>query len=106
MVAGKIRSQRQARLVRLPNVEFVERHPPSAISEVLAAGDLHLIPLVAGAAGCLVPSKVYGILAAGKPFVAMMEPEAEVARLARRVEVGFRGAARRSQELARTISHA
>ena len=35
------------------------------------------------------PSKVYGILAAGKPFVAMMECEAEVARIAREFEVGF-----------------
>ena len=97
---------RQARLVRLPNVEFGERHPPSAISEVLAAGDLQLIPLVTGAAGCLVPSKVYGILAAGKPFVAMMEPEAEVARLAVESDVGFVVPPGNAQELARTISHA
>jgi colanic acid biosynthesis glycosyl transferase WcaI len=102
----KVALAHQATLMRLPNVEFGERHPPSAISEVLAAGDLQLIPLVAGAAGCLVPSKVYGILAAGKPFVAMMEPEADVARLAAESDAGFVVPPGDAQALGRTISHA
>ena len=81
--------ERKASLLGLHNVEFIDHHSPSAMSEVLAKGHLHLVPLTAGAAGCLVPSKVYGILAAGKPFVAMMESDAEVARLASEFEVGF-----------------
>jgi glycosyltransferase involved in cell wall biosynthesis len=81
--------QGEARSRRLSNVEFIAHQAPVAMSEVLAAADLHLIPLVAGAAGCLVPCKVYGILAAGRPFVAMMEDDAEVARLAADFKVGF-----------------
>ncbi len=35
------------------------------------------------------PSKIYGILAAGRPFIAMMEDSAEVAQIARDNAVGF-----------------
>ena len=96
--------ERESRLKGLDNVEFIARRPPSAMSEVLAAGDLQLIPLIAGAAGCMVPSKVYWILAAGRPYVAMMESHAEVARLASEFEVGFVVPPGDADALARTIS--
>jgi hypothetical protein len=35
-----------------------------------------------------VPSKVYGIMAASRPFVAMMDRDSEVARLAERHDIG------------------
>jgi colanic acid biosynthesis glycosyl transferase WcaI len=87
--ARKSSLEHEARARGLDNVEFIGRLHPDAMSEVLAAGNLHLIPLLAGAAGSLVPSKVYGILAAGRPFVAMMEQGAEVARLATEFDIGF-----------------
>ena len=96
--------ERKASLLGLHNVEFIDHHSPSAMSGVLAEGHLHLVPLTAGAAGCLVPSKVYGILAAGKPYVAMMESDAEVARLAAEFEVGFVVPPGDADALARTIS--
>jgi colanic acid biosynthesis glycosyl transferase WcaI len=100
----KLSLQRRAKLDRLDNLEFIDRVRPSAMSEVLATGHLHLIPLAVGAAGCLVPSKVYGILAAGRPFVAMMEKEAEIARLATEFEVGFVVPPGDAVALAKTIS--
>ena len=81
--------QNEARSRGLGNFEILPHHPRETIGDFLAAADLHLVPLMAGAAGCLVPSKVYGILAAGRPFVAMMEDFAEVARLATEHRVGF-----------------
>jgi colanic acid biosynthesis glycosyl transferase WcaI len=80
---------RQARERRLTNVSFMPYLPREQLAESLGAGDLHIIPLSAGVAGCLVPSKVYGILAAGRPFIAMMAENAEVVRLAREYRVGF-----------------
>ncbi len=71
------------------NVRFLPYHPKAQLAESLGAADLHLVPLQAGLAGCLVPSKVYGILAAGRPFVAMMDAGAEAAALARASRVGF-----------------
>jgi colanic acid biosynthesis glycosyl transferase WcaI len=73
----------------LPNVIFMPYQPKDKLAESLGAADLHLIPLAPGAAGCLVPSKIYAILAAGRPFVAMMEEGAEVARIAREDSLGF-----------------
>ena len=73
----------------LTNVMFLPYQPKEGLGQSLSAADLHLIPLAPGTAGCIVPSKVYAILAAGRPFVAMMEQHAEVARLAREHNVGF-----------------
>ncbi|MGH7247126.1 MAG: glycosyltransferase family 4 protein, partial [Pseudomonadota bacterium] len=78
-----------ARDCGLANVTFLPYLPKEELAESLGAADLHLIPLMRGAAGCLVPSKIYGILAAGRPFVAMMEAHAEVARIALDNRVGF-----------------
>jgi colanic acid biosynthesis glycosyl transferase WcaI len=78
----------QAAARGLPNLRFFPYQPRERLAESLGAADVHLIPLKAGAAGCLVPSKVYGIMAAARPFVAMMEPGAEVARLAARHDLG------------------
>jgi colanic acid biosynthesis glycosyl transferase WcaI len=81
--------QEQARVMGLNNVRFMPYQPLEKLGESLNAADLHLIPLAQGVAGCLVPSKIYGILAAGRPFIAMMEDGAEVAQIARDDAVGF-----------------
>ena len=81
--------QERARAMGLNNVRFMPYQPLEQLGESLNAADLHLIPLAPGAAGCLVPSKIYGILAAGRPFIAMMEDSAEVAQIARDDAVGF-----------------
>jgi len=81
--------EERARSMGLPNVIFLPYQPLENLAESLTAADLHLIPLAPGAAGCLVPSKIYGILAAGRPFIAMMEASAEVAQIAREDAVGF-----------------
>jgi glycosyltransferase involved in cell wall biosynthesis len=79
----------RARDLGLENLRFEPYRPRESLAESLSAADLHLIPLARDAAGCLVPSKVYGILAAGRPFVAIMDPAAEVARIAADLSVGF-----------------
>lgn len=86
--ARKPALEKLARDRGLANVMFLPYRPKEELAESLGAADLHLIPLMPGAAGCLVPSKIYGILAAGRPFVAMMESHAEVARIALEFHVG------------------
>jgi colanic acid biosynthesis glycosyl transferase WcaI len=46
---------------------------------VLAAADLHLVPLRSGLARSSVPSKLYSILAAGRPVLASVDAGTEVA---------------------------
>jgi putative colanic acid biosynthesis glycosyltransferase WcaI len=96
----------RARQLDLHNLEFLPYRPKEELAESLSAGDLHLVPLFRGAAGCVVPSKIYGILAVGRPFVAIMEESAEIARLARQEAVGFVVEPGDADGLARTIRQA
>ncbi len=64
----------------LPNLHFVDMAPRERLPEVVAAADLHVVPLRAGLARSSVPSKLYTILAAGRPVVASVDPGTEVAR--------------------------
>lgn len=70
-----------------PNVRFLPFFPDCKIPSVLAAGDAHLITVKRGLEGVVVPSKMYGILAAGKPIVALAPKECDVAWLGE--EKGF-----------------
>jgi colanic acid biosynthesis glycosyl transferase WcaI len=81
--------QEKVRISGLRNVEFRPYQPRDRLSESLSAADLHLIPLLGAATGAIVPSKIYGILAVGRPYVAMMDESAEAARLVRDYSVGF-----------------
>jgi colanic acid biosynthesis glycosyl transferase WcaI len=96
--------QERARVLNLPNVEFLPYQPKERLAESLSAADLHLIPLLKAATGAIVPSKIYGILAVGRPFVAMTDNNAEAARVAREHEVGFVVAPGDAAELARVIN--
>lgn len=64
----------------LTNVRFVDMAPKDRLPEVAAAADIHVVPLKAGLARSSVPSKLYTILAAGRPVVASVDPGTEVAR--------------------------
>jgi colanic acid biosynthesis glycosyl transferase WcaI len=61
-------------------VRFVDMQPKERLPEVLAAGDIHVVPLKRGLAWSSVPSKLYSILAAGRPVVASVDAGTEVAR--------------------------
>jgi len=65
----------------ISNVKFLPFFPGSKIPSVLAAADAHLITVKRGLEGVVVPSKMYGILAAGKPIVAVAPEETDVASL-------------------------
>ncbi len=63
------------------NVRFLSFFPASKISSVLAAPDAHVITVKRGLEGVVVPSKMYGILAAGKPIVAVAPEDTDAASL-------------------------
>ncbi len=76
---GEVRRLAEGR--GLTNVVFVPLQPRARVAEVLAAADLHLIALRPGLAKASVPSKLYSIMAAGRPVVASIDPGSEVARV-------------------------
>ncbi|TAJ86241.1 glycosyltransferase family 4 protein [Reyranella sp.] len=59
---------------RLANVHITELQPNEALGPALSAGDIHLVPQNPEAAAFAVPSKVFNIMAVGRPFVATALP--------------------------------
>ena len=78
----------RAHELELKNVRFLPYQPKERLAESLSAADLHLISMLPGSAGCVVPSKIYAIMAAGRPVVAMMDKNSEVASLVNKYEIG------------------
>jgi glycosyltransferase involved in cell wall biosynthesis len=70
------------------NVRFLSFFPANKIPSVLAAGDAHIITIRRGLEGVVVPSKMYGIVAAGRPIVAVAPAESDAASLILRIGCG------------------
>lgn len=85
---GSARLELIERARGLANVRFGDYQPAERLPEVLATGDLHVVPLKAGLASVSVPSKTYSILAAGRPLLASIDPGTEVARIVERSGCG------------------
>jgi len=87
--SGRAVLEARARARSLTQVQFLPYQPRAAMGESYAAADLFVVSLKPGLAGYIVPSKVYSILAAGRPFVAAVEPSCEVVTLARTWRCGM-----------------
>src|SRR5260370_31052751 len=77
------RSRMQAAAAAVPNVRFLPFFPASKIPSVLAAADAHVVTLKHGLEGVVVPSKLYGILAAGKPVLGLAPAWSAVQQIVR-----------------------
>jgi glycosyltransferase involved in cell wall biosynthesis len=85
---------RQAELVALAqrleadHVRFMGYQPREVLSLSLSAADVHVVGLASGLAGYVVPSRLYGILSAGRPVIVAADPESETARVVEREGCG------------------
>jgi colanic acid biosynthesis glycosyl transferase WcaI len=86
---GAARKKLQQDCAQLANVYFGDYQPIERLSEVLATGDIHLVPLRAGLASVSVPSKSYSILAAGRPMLAAIDPNTEIPNMLRESGAGI-----------------
>ncbi len=93
----------QVRDLRLSNVRFLPYQPQEALSDAFGSADLFVISLKEGLAGYIVPSKLYGILAAGRPYVACVEESCEVSLIAQQCECGLTARPGDAQDLAEKI---
>ena len=78
----------QAQSLALANVQFLPFAARAHLSASFASADVFVVSLQRGLAGFIVPSKLYGILAAGRPYVAAVEENGEVEVVTRRHECG------------------
>jgi colanic acid biosynthesis glycosyl transferase WcaI len=85
---GSALTRLQQAAAELPSVVFVPYQPPERLGEVLAAADIHVVPLKRGLAKASVPSKLYSVLAAGRPVLASVDPDTEVDRTIRLAGAG------------------
>jgi glycosyltransferase involved in cell wall biosynthesis len=74
---------------RYESVMFRPYQSRERLSESLSAPDVHLISLKPSLEGLIVPSKYYGIAAAGRPAIFVGNPEGELARVIRDSKTGF-----------------
>jgi glycosyltransferase involved in cell wall biosynthesis len=71
----------KARRDDLRNVLFRPLQPIERLSESLGAADVHVVSLLPQLEHCVIPSKFYGILAAGRPTIFIGDADGEVARV-------------------------
>jgi colanic acid biosynthesis glycosyl transferase WcaI len=65
----------------LPNVHFLPLQPEDQLCELLNLADLHVLPQATGVADFVLPSKLGGLLASGKPLLVTANPETELYEL-------------------------
>lgn len=89
----------------LRNIRFLPSQSSSNLSDSLGMGDLHLVTMKKGMCGLVVPSKFYGVMAAGRPTLFVGSSESEVARVILENRIGAVIDPGASKELAASILH-
>ncbi len=88
---GPLRKQLEASCQRaqITAAEFRPYSPKANLGESLGAGDIGLVTQRASCIGSVVPSKIYGLLAAGRPILYIGPRHSTAAQLVRRHECGW-----------------
>lgn len=87
--AGKAELERLAAREDLPNLHFLPYQALEQLGTSLRAIDLHWVSLNPAMEGLIVPSKLYGILGAGRAALNLGDGDGEIARILRRHEAGW-----------------
>lgn len=78
---GEVRADLEATADGLHNIRFIDLQPLSGLNELLNMADLHMLPQLRGAADLVMPSKLAGMLASGRPVVAAAQANTEIASI-------------------------
>jgi len=87
----------------LPNVVFKPYQEREALPESLAVADVHLVSLRPELEPFVLPSKFYGVAAAGRPVIFVGDPQGELARIVRAARCGAVAGPAESHELVRIV---
>jgi len=74
---------------QLKNICLLGQRPRREQQDFLNACDVAVISLVRGMAGVGVPSRLYNMLAAGKPIIASVDSDSEIAQVVREEQIGW-----------------
>jgi colanic acid biosynthesis glycosyl transferase WcaI len=78
---GEQRPGLEAAAAGLDNIRFMDLQPASTLNTLLNMADVHLLPQLRGAADLVMPSKLVGMLASGRPVIAAAIPRTEIASI-------------------------
>jgi colanic acid biosynthesis glycosyl transferase WcaI len=95
-----------AERLEVDRVAFLYYQARHLLPQSLSAADVHVVGLAPGLAGYVVPSRVYGILAVGRPVIVAADAESETAQVVQEVGCGIVIPPGRPELLARAIRDA
>jgi glycosyltransferase involved in cell wall biosynthesis len=95
--------RRLAEILEADKVRFLPWQEYENRAEPISAADVHVVGLARGLAGYIVPSRMWGVLAAGRPVIAAAEDESETAEVVRATGCGVVVPPGRPLELALAI---
>ena len=78
---GVIKPQLESASVGLENIRFIPLQPFEKLGQLLGLADIHLLPQSPEAADLVMPSKLSGILASGRPVIATCQPSTEISKV-------------------------
>ncbi len=87
----------------LSQVRFLPFQPKEHLSETFGAADCFLVSLKPGLGGYVMPSKLYAILASGRPYVAAVDAQCDVARITQKYQCGLLACPGNAQDIAEGI---
>ena len=65
------------------NVRFLPLQPLDRLNSLMNLADIHLLPQLPGAADLVMPSKLQGMFASGRPVIATADPETQLGKTVR-----------------------
>jgi len=101
--AGRESLVREAARRQLANVQFLPFQPRIRLPEVLATANVSLVQLRKGIAADSLPSKIWSILASGRPIVAAVDEGSDAWKLVTRAEAGICIPPENPSELAKAL---
>lgn len=84
---GPLKKKFQLDYGNLPNIRFLPLQSEESLCELLNLADVHILPQQAGTADLVLPSKLAGMLASGRPVLAAVDPGTELYELLNGVSV-------------------
>ena len=99
---GVIKPQIESAAADLKNVRFMPLQPSECLPDLLGMADIHLLPQSPDAADLVLPSKLSGMLASGRPVIATCRPGTEISEIVSKC--GMVVAPENGSELARAVA--
>jgi colanic acid biosynthesis glycosyl transferase WcaI len=98
---GVMKASLESASAELPNVKLMPLQPSGRLADLLGMADIHLLPQSPDAADLVLPSKLSGMLASGRPVIATCRSGTEISAIVS--QCGLVVAPENGEELARAV---